>query len=77
VVGGLIFASSHQGRGFWKFVLDSRIELDKVFWHTRQETGVTTMVVFGFVVIMAVFFWLLDMLLAWSTGSILGTGTGG
>lgn len=77
VVGGLIFASSHQGRGFWKFVLDSRIELYKVFWPTRQETGVTTMVVFGFVVIMAVFFWLLDMLLAWSTGSILGTGTGG
>jgi len=41
------------------------------------KPGVTTMVVFGFVVIMAVFFWLLDMLLAWSTGSILGTGTGG
>ena len=76
-VGALIFAASHQGRTFWKFVLDSRIELYKVFWPTRQETGVTTLVVFGFVIIMGLFFWLLDMLLAWITGSVLGTVGGG
>jgi preprotein translocase subunit SecE len=76
-VGALIFALSQQGRAFWKFVLDSRIELYKVFWPTRQETGVTTLVVFGFVIIMGLFFWLLDMLLAWITGSVLGTVGGG
>jgi preprotein translocase subunit SecE len=76
-LGGLIFALSHQGRALWKFALDSRIELYKVFWPTRQETGVTTLVVFGFVVILGLFFWLLDMFLAWATGSVLGTGAGG
>jgi preprotein translocase subunit SecE len=77
VLGGLIFVFSHQGRTFWKFALDSRIELYKVFWPTRNETLVTTLVVFGFVVLMGLFFWLVDMFLAWATGSLLGTRTGG
>ena len=77
VVGGVIFAISHQGRTFFKFALDSRIELYKVFWPTRNETLVTTLVVFGFVVIMGLFFWLVDMFLAWATGALLGSGTGG
>ena len=75
--GLAVFAISQHGRDAWKFVLDSRIELYKVFWPTRQETGVTTLVVFGFVIIMGLFFWLLDMLLAWITGSVLGTVGGG
>jgi preprotein translocase subunit SecE len=77
VVGAAVFAASQHGRDSWKFVLDSRIELYKVFWPTRQETGMTTLVVFGFVVIMGLFFWGIDALLALITRSLLGTGTGG
>jgi preprotein translocase subunit SecE len=77
VVGAGVFAASQHGRDAWKFALDSRIELYKVFWPTRQETGMTTLVVFGFVVMMALFFWGIDTLLAWGTRSLLGTGTGG
>ncbi len=77
VVGAVVFAASQHGRDTWKFVLDSRIELYKVFWPTRQETGTTTLVVFGFVLIMGLFFWGIDALLAWITRSLLGTGTGG
>ena len=77
VVGAVVFAASQHGRDSWKFVLDSRIELYKVFWPTRQETGTTTLVVFGFVLIMGLFFWGIDALLAWITRSLLGTGTGG
>lgn len=77
VVGAAVFAASQHGRDTWKFVLDSRIELYKVFWPTRQETGTTTLVVFGFVLIMGLFFWGIDALLAWITRSLLGTGTGG
>ncbi len=76
-VGAAVFAASQHGRDSWKFVLDSRIELYKVFWPTRQETGMTTLVVFGFVLIMGLFFWGIDALLAWITRSLLGTGTGG
>jgi preprotein translocase subunit SecE len=75
IVGGSVFALSQHGRDAWKFVLDSRIELYKVFWPTRDETLKTTLVVFIFVVVMAVFFWILDAFLAWATRSILGSGT--
>ena len=77
-VGALIFAVSQYGRDFWKFVLDARIELYKVFWPTRQETGTMTVVVFVFVIIMALFFWGVDAVLSWATRSILGSaGSGG
>ncbi len=68
-----IFAVSQYGRDAWRFALDSRIELYKVFWPTRQETQVTTLVVFGFVIILSLFFWGLDAVLAWATRSLLGT----
>jgi len=79
VVGGIalgiiVFASSRQGRDFWQFMLDSRIELRKIVWPSRQETGQTTLIVFGFVVIAGVFFWLLDLALAWATRALTGQG---
>src|SRR5688572_32528922 len=64
VLGVLVFALSSSGRRFWQFVLESRVELRKVFWPTRQETFTTTLVVLGFVVIASIFFWLLDLSLA-------------
>ena len=67
LLGILVFAFSAHGRGFWQFVLESRIELRKVFWPTRQETFTTTMVVLVFVVIASTFFWVLDLLLAYVT----------
>ena len=63
-LGILVFAFSQYGRNFWQFVLESRVELRKVFWPTRQETFTTTVVVLVFVVIASTFFWLLDLLLA-------------
>ena len=73
VVAAVVFALSQHGRDAWKFAFDSRIELYKVIWPTRQETQVTTLVVFGFVVVMSIFFWGLDAVLAWITRSVLGT----
>ncbi|MBK7252073.1 MAG: preprotein translocase subunit SecE [Gammaproteobacteria bacterium] len=72
--GALVFALSPRGRDTWQFVLDSRIELRKVYWPNRQETGMTTLVVFVFVIVMAVFFWLLDLGLAWATRALTGQG---
>jgi preprotein translocase subunit SecE len=79
VVGGLvlglaIFAWSRYGGELWQFVLDSRIELRKIVWPNRQETGMTTLVVFVFVTVAGLFFWLLDLLLAWATRALTGQG---
>ena len=75
LLGVLVFAFSQYGRNFWQFVLESRIELRKVFWPSRQETFTTTMVVLVFVVIASTFFWLLDLLLAYATKFFTGTGS--
>jgi preprotein translocase subunit SecE len=72
--GALVFFLSPNGRSFWQFVLDARGELRKVFWPSKQETWITTALVFGFAVIAGIFFWLLDMLLAWATKLLTGQG---
>jgi preprotein translocase subunit SecE len=70
----VVFGSSTNGKGFWQFVLDSRSELRKVVWPSRQETGVTTLAVFLCVIFAGVFFWLLDVFLSWATRLLTGQG---
>ena len=74
-LGVLLFAFSGYGRRFWRFALESRVELRKVFWPTRQETMTTTLVVLVFVVIASTFFWGLDLLLASVTRFFTGEGS--
>ena len=79
VVAGLVLGvgamiTSAYGRGVIQFVLDSRVELRKIVWPERRETGITTLVVFAFVVIGGGFFWLVDLLLAWATRHLTGQG---
>ena len=74
VLGIGVFAASRSGKGFWQFVLDARNELRKVFWPTKDETWKTTLVVFVFAVVMGLFFYLLDLFLAWATKLLTGQG---
>jgi preprotein translocase subunit SecE len=74
VLGALVVAFSAYGSAFREFVLLARVELRKIVWPNRQETGMTTLVVFGFVIAFGVFFWLLDLVLAWATKALTGQG---
>jgi len=74
VLAALMVAVSAYGRGLKQFVLDARVELRKIVWPTRQETGQVTLAVFIFVVIAGVFFWLVDLGLAWATRALSGQG---
>jgi preprotein translocase subunit SecE len=74
VAGVIVLALSSYGRDFVRFVADARNELRKVVWPNRQETMTTTAVVFGFVVIASLFFWVLDIILAWATRALTGQG---
>jgi preprotein translocase subunit SecE len=69
-----VFALSPLGRRFWQFILDSRVELRKVVWPSRQETLQTTAVVLGFVVVAGIFFRVLDLILTWATKLLTGQG---
>ena len=74
VLAAVVVAFSRYGSEFRRFVELARIELRKIVWPTRQETLQTTLVVFGFVIIAGLFFWLLDLVLAWATKALTGTG---
>ena len=77
VLGGLILGigiafTSSQGQQLWMFIQGARIEIRKVVWPTKQETTQTSIAVFVFTLIMALFFWGLDSLLLWLTRSLVG-----
>jgi preprotein translocase subunit SecE len=64
-VAGLIALQTAKGAAFWTLVKGSRTEIRKVVWPTRQETVQTTMIVVGFVLLVAMLLWGLDSFLGW------------
>jgi len=70
VVSLVIFFQTQRGKVLWEFFQGSRVEIKKVIWPTKQETFQTTLTVFVFVLIMGIFFWLLDFLLLFVTTAI-------
>jgi preprotein translocase subunit SecE len=74
VLGAVVVMPSRYGTAFRQFVELARVELRKIVWPNRQETGLTTLVVFVFVIAFGVFFWVLDLVLAWATKALTGQG---
>jgi preprotein translocase subunit SecE len=70
---GLVLATD-LGQSIWSFVLESKVEVRKVVWPTREETTRTTMLVFAMVFIVGLILWLLDMFLFWGVRLITGQG---
>jgi preprotein translocase subunit SecE len=60
------------GKSIWQFAFDSRVEVRKMVWPTRQETTQTTLVVVLLIVVISLFLWGVDSLLAWIVRSIAG-----
>jgi preprotein translocase subunit SecE len=59
-----ISATTNLGRNLIGFGREARMEVRKVVWPTRQETVQTTFMVIVAVIIIGIFLWLIDMLLA-------------
>jgi preprotein translocase subunit SecE len=74
-LAAVVVAMSRYGAALKQFSLDSRVELRKVVWPNRNDTGMTTLVVFAFVIISGLFFWVLDLVLAWATRAFTGQGS--
>jgi len=68
---GLLYAT-HQGKGFVRLLKDSRIELRRVTWPTKQETVTTSWQVLAVVVIAAIVLWCFDYILGWLMKFIIG-----
>lgn len=71
-VAGFIALQTAQGAAFWDLTKGSRMEIRKVVWPTRQETVQTTVIVVGFVIVVALILWGLDSLLGWLVSLVIG-----
>ena len=68
---GLLYAT-HQGKGFVRLLKDSRIELRRVTWPTKNETVTASWQVLLVVVIAAIVLWCIDYILGWLMKFIIG-----
>ncbi len=70
---GLVFWTE-LGQRLMSFSRESRVELRKVVWPTRQETVQITLIVLVLVFLIGLFLWLVDSLLFWGVQMITGQG---
>jgi preprotein translocase subunit SecE len=68
---GLLYAT-HQGKAFVGLLKDSRIELRRVTWPTKQETVTTTWQVLLVVFVMSLILWGFDTLFGWLVRLVIG-----
>ena len=72
IFSALIAYQSDFGKLVYSYVTDSKVELKKVTWPTKQETTQTTLGVIFVVIIVGILLWLFDMLLGWAIGTLYG-----
>ena len=72
VLGAVVFMTSSKGPELREFFRETRFELRKVVWPTRQETTQTTLIVVAVVLVMALLLCGLDSLLGWLVSLIVG-----
>ena len=70
VVAAYFFIKSAQGERLLYFVKETRIELRKVVWPSREETLKTTGMVMIAVIVVAIFLWIVDAFFTWGVKSI-------
>lgn len=54
------------------YLTEVRAEVGKVVWPTRKDTMNTTIIVFGMVVVVSLFLWMVDAILALIVRQIIG-----
>ena len=72
VIAGLVALQTEKGKSLIDFARESRIEVRKVVWPTRQETIQTTLIIFAVVAVVGLFLFLLDGALIWLVDFITG-----
>lgn len=73
-VCAFIAYQTQVGKRIWSFAHESRNEVRKVVWPSRQETVQTTLLVIAMVIVVALLLWALDSLLGWGVKLLIGQG---
>ena len=70
-IGLFVLSTTVEGRDSLKIVLESRTEIRRVVWPTRDETIQTTMIVLVAITVAGLLLWGLDSFFSWLTASFL------
>ncbi len=65
IIAAVLFFMTMKGRETAEFLRGSRVELQKMVWPTKTETLHSVLIVFAAIFVIAIFLWMLDLLLAW------------
>jgi preprotein translocase subunit SecE len=71
-VAAAVAWTSEPGKRFYTYCQESIAETKKVVWPARKETIQTTGVVVAFVIVMALFLWVVDASLVWLVKVLVG-----
>ncbi len=71
ISAGVFFFLSPLGMSLHSYLKDTWRELHKVVWPTRRETTQFTWIVVLFVLVLAIFLWLIDSSLSWLFYSLI------
>jgi preprotein translocase subunit SecE len=74
IIAAGIALTTSSGHAIMSFGRESRAEVRKVVWPTRQETVQTTLMVVVAVIILGIFLWLIDMMLLNAVQMLTGQG---
>ncbi|WP_440877606.1 preprotein translocase subunit SecE [Thalassotalea sp. PLHSN55] len=72
VFAGFIAMQTEKGRTAVAFAKESKTEVRKVVWPTRQEAVQTTFIVLAATLVMSLLLWGLDSFLFWIVGFVTG-----
>ena len=67
-----IMLQTALGKATWELAKESRVEIRKVVWPTRQETIQTTFIVVAVVIFVALILWMLDSGVSWIVQGVIG-----
>ncbi|MDG6774932.1 preprotein translocase subunit SecE [Thiomicrorhabdus sp. ZW0627] len=73
-ISAFILYQTAMGRNWFNYLGHAKREVRQVVWPTRQETVQMTLIVFVVVIIMGIFFWLVDMFFLWAVQILTGQG---
>jgi preprotein translocase subunit SecE len=72
LVAVAVALQTERGRVIWELMKESRAEIRRVVWPTRQETTQTTFIVVVLTLVFSLILWGLDSLLSWFVSSVIG-----
>lgn len=67
-----VAVTTTRGKAINRLRQEAWVEVRKVVWPARQETVQTTLVVIGFVLVVALILWGVDSLLSWLVSIVIG-----